>query len=77
MKRKSSTFHLGTRSGHYWVVCKCPAPNCGRLHVELWDVNPIIMPRRYCRVHAYMRGDDGDGVGYMLEKRTGFRKAKS
>lgn len=76
-KIKYGALRYGARTGKYQVVCKCPAEGCGRLHAEFWDVKPIIIPRRYCPAHLYLRGDNGEGSGYFLEKRTGFRKGRS
>lgn len=75
MRQRSCANHHDVRVGRYTVVCKCPAEGCGRLHKELWDAMPIVTPRRYCPEHVYLRGDEP--ADYNLNKRTGYRKARS
>lgn len=76
-RMKGGAQHQAARTGKYRIMCKCPADGCGRMHVELWDVRPIVTPRRFCPHHVYLRYDAAAGSGYMLEKRTGHRKARS
>jgi len=42
------------------VLCKCPALNCGKMHLVNMTAPPIITPRVYCDDHKHFRYSDAD-----------------
>lgn len=63
-------------SAPYKVACKCPANNCGKIHIVPMLCKPIIMPRILCREHVRLRYIDAEGSTCMTGKKAG-RGARS
>ena len=48
-------------SAQHHVLCKCPANDCGKIHIVPMRSKPIVMPRILCREHVHQRYNDGEG----------------
>lgn len=58
------------------VKCKCPALNCGKIHIVKMGCRPLVMPRRYCEKHSHLRHDSSEGYQAVGSARGKYKKKK-